>query len=239
MAVRPTRFSPEVQERVTARVATIPAVRMTAMQTMASLMWRPLAVMGVAVLFSGAIIAGVNSFRVDEFFGFNLANAQEVRAGLGLGPVDRGDLETFRSVQTWLPAYQFMGMGFMFAAITMVVAAILGRLRILGGTVQGSLGALVVFPPFPLAARIFPMLMLFGLMVLLAQLGVSAWLATEAKSGDFLTVETHADWLQGMRLAGVAIMLTGIAVALYTITLLMRFLAERVSQIAAEAIEQD
>ena len=44
----------------------------------------------------------------------------------------------------------------------MVVASILGRLRILGGTVQTSLGAQVTFPPFPMTARIFPLLMLFG-----------------------------------------------------------------------------
>ncbi len=52
-------------------------------------------------------------------------------------------------------------------------------------------------------------------------------------------VDPHADWLQGMRLAGAAIMLTGIAVALYAITLVMRFLGERMGQVAAEAIEQD
>ena len=83
------------------------------------------------------------------------------------------------------------------------------------------------------------MLMLLGLMVLLAQLGLSAWLATEAKAGDFLMVDTHADWLQGMRLAGVAIMLSGIAVALFTITLVMRFMAARLSEVAARAMEVD
>ncbi len=70
-------------------------------------------------------------------------------------------------------------------------------------------------------------------------MGLSAWLATEAKSGDFLTVDTHADWVQGMRLAGVAIMLTGIALALYTITGVMRFMASRIRQVASEAIEVD
>ena len=127
----------------------------------------------------------------------------------------------------------------MFASITMVLAAILGRLRVLGGTVQGAVGAKIVYPPFPLTARIFPMLMVFGMIVLLTQLGVSAWLATEAKSGDFLTVDTHADWLQGMRLAGVAIMLTGITLALFTITGVMRFMANRVREVASEALEAD
>ena len=81
------------------------------------------------------------------------------------------------------------------------------------------------------------MLMVFGLMVFAAQLGVSAWLATEAKSGDLLTVTTHADWLQGMRFAGVAIMLTAIAIA--TITGVLRLMVVRVAEVAAEAIEAD
>ncbi|MEE9277314.1 MAG: hypothetical protein V3V06_02785, partial [Dehalococcoidia bacterium] len=228
--------SEELKRRVEDRIATLPAVNMTAMQTMASFLWLPLMVMGVAMLASGAIIAGVNSFRVDEFFGFNIPGAREA---IGLGDPDLGDLRTFRSVQTWLPGYQFMGMGLMFASITMVVAAILGRLRILGGTVQASLGARIIYPPFPMAARIFPMLMMFGLIVFLTQLGLSAWLATEAKAGDFLTVDTHADWVQGMRLAAVAIMLSGIALALFTITGLMRFLAERVREVASEALEAE
>jgi len=66
-----------------------------------------------------------------------------------LADPDLASRATFQSIQTWLPGYQFMGMGLIFAAITMVVASILGRLRILGGIVQISLGAQVVFPPFP------------------------------------------------------------------------------------------
>ena len=130
-------------------------------------------------------------------------------------------------------------MGLMFAAITMVVAAILGRLRILGGSVQASLGAPLRFPPFPMTARIFPLLMVMGLMIFMAQLGVSAWLATEAKSGDMLTVTRHAEWLHGMRFVGVGVMLTAIALALFTITGVMRFMANRISVVALEAIEAD
>ena len=217
--------SADLARRVEERMAQLPAVQMTAMQAMATFLWQPLAVMGMLVLVSGAIIAGVNSFRVDEFF--------------GLAAPDVGARSTFQSMQAWLPGYQFMGMGFMFAAITMVVASILGRLRILGGTVQGSLGARIIYPPFPLSARIFSLLMLFGLIIFLTQLGLSAWLATEAKAGDMQTVTTHADWVQGMRFVGVGVMLTGIALALFTITGLMRFLAGRIREVAAEAIEVD
>ena len=237
MALRQLTFSPALESRVQERINALPPVRMTAMQTMAAFMWRPLALMGVMVLFSGAIIAGVNSFRVDEFFG-----SPDMRQALNLGAADPADQLTFSSIQTWLPGYQFLGMGLLFAAITMVLAAILGRLRVLGGTVQGSLGAPIVFPPFPISARLFPMLMLFGLIVLLTQLGVSAWLATEAKSGDpgaLLNVQQHADWLQGMRFAGVGLMLSGIALAMFTITIAMRFMTGRVAEVTAQAVEQD
>lgn len=236
MAVRGVALTEELQRRVDERIGGLPVTHMTAMQAMATFMWRPMAVMGVMILFSGAIIAGVNSFRVDEFFGFNVPG---LRDQLGLGAADLGDLRDFRSVQTWLPGYQFMGMGLMFAAIIMVVASILGRLRILGGTVQASLDARIEFPPFPLAARVFPVLMMVGLIVFLTQLGLSAWLATEASAGDFLTVDRHADWLQGMRFAGVGIMLTAIALALFTITTLMSFMATRIRDIAAEALEAE
>lgn len=226
MTARPaTASSSVVQQRVEERFRTLPPVHMTATQTMATFMWRPLAAMGLLILVSGAIIAGVNSFRVDEFF--------------GLTQPDLGAQRAFESVRTWLPGYQFLGMGLLFAAVTMVVASILGRLRILGGTVQGSLGARIEYPPFPLSARLFPMLMLFGLLIFLAQLGVSAWLATEAGGGDALTVTKHADWLQGMRFVGVGVMLTGIALALFTITIAMRFMARRMSEVTAEAIEAE
>ena len=231
MAVAAITGSQELERRVEERIAQLPPVQMTAMQAITTIMWRPMAIMGIMIVVSGAIIAGVNSFNVDEFF--------------GLADPDVGSRASFQSIQTWLPGYQFMGMGLIFASITMVVASILGRLRILGGTVQTSLEAKIVWPPFPLAARVFPMLMLLGLMVFMAQLGVSAWLATEASdaargdAGAQLNVLQTADWLQGMRFAGVGIMLTGIALALFTITIVMTFMADRIREIAAEAIEAD
>ena len=231
MTIAATTGSTELERRVEERIAQLPPVHMTAMQAMTTIMWRPMALMGIMMLVSGAIIAGVNSFNVDEFF--------------GVADPDIDSRASFQSIQTWLPGYQFMGMGLIFAAITMVVASILGRLRILGGSVQTSLEAKIIWPAFPLAARVFPMLMLLGLMVFLAQLGISAWLATEAADaarGDAaaaLNVAQTADWLQGMRFAGVGIMLTGIALALFTITGVMTFMANRIRQIAAEAIEED
>lgn len=231
MAGTATTGSAELERRVEERIAQLPPVHMTAMQAMTTIMWRPMALMGLMIVVSGVIIAGINSFNVDEFF--------------GLADPDVDSRASFQSIQTWLPGYQFMGMGMIFAAITMVVASILGRLRILGGTVQSSLDATIVFPPFPMAARAFPMLMLLGLMIFMAQLGISAWLATEAAdaargdAGAALNVAQTADWLQGMRFAGVGIMLAGIALALFTITLVMTFMANRIRQISAEAIEAD
>ena len=226
MAVREaTLIPPSVRARAEERLAALPPVQMTAMQAMASFLWRPMALMGIAILVSGAVIAGVNSFRVDEFFGLSQPDLDAER--------------TFVTIQTWLPGYQFLGMGLMFAAITMVVAEILGRLRILGGTVQASLGAPVQYPRFPLSARVFPLLMLMGLMIFMTQMGLSAWLAAEAHDGDMLTVTKHADWLQGLRFVGVGVMLSGIALALFTITGVMRFMARRISEVAAEAIEAD
>ena len=87
-ATTETVESEQLRQRVEERITKLPAVHMTAMQTMAGFMWLPLAIMGVMILGSGAIIAGVNSFRVDEFFGFNVPGAREaldelVKSGIG------------------------------------------------------------------------------------------------------------------------------------------------------------
>ena len=115
MALAATTGSPEFERRVEERIAQLPPVHMTAMQAMTTILWRPMAMMGILVMASGAIIAGVNSFNVDECFGLGAQGDIDSRA-------------SFQSIQTWLPGYQFMGMALIFAAITMVVASILGRL---------------------------------------------------------------------------------------------------------------
>ncbi len=42
-----------------------------------------------------------------------------------------------------------------------------------------------------------------------------------------------------MRFAGVGLMLSGIALAMFTITIAMRFMTGRVAEVTAQAVEQD
>ena len=72
-----------------------------------------------------------------------------------------------------------MGLGFMLGGITYLLATILGNLRVAGGRVQRALGADQVVIKKPMSGSLFPMLMM-GMMILIAALGVSIWLATQS-----------------------------------------------------------
>ena len=74
-----------------------------------------------------------------------------------------------------------MGLGFMLGGITFLLVTILGYLRIAGSGRQGAEGAGAdeVVIKKPMSGSLFPMLMM-GMMILVAALGVSIWLATQS-----------------------------------------------------------
>jgi hypothetical protein len=145
-------------------------------------------------------------------------------------------------------------MGLLFGGITFLLATILGNLRLYGGLVQEHSGRKVLALTPPWSAQAFPMLMMAGLVVLIAALVISVVVAftagdvyanpistingAEAGSGllnDFQTVKTFAAWLQTFAFAGLALVLSGIVLALYTIAQVLRFQHERIAQLAEGA----
>ena len=239
-------------QTVKLRVGNIDAVKagkadatgMTAMQTMASKMWRVLMTMGFMIIIASFVIGIVNGIGLADFFG----ETKSVREA-----TPNSDIGTAMSIKAWLPGFKLFGVGLMLGGITMVLATILGNLRIAGANVQASLGADVILPRPPTIAKIFPMLMFMGLMTLMAVMFIGAWLGTvagdvygtalsevnaAAAGSDLLadqgTVHAVEAWLTPMEFLGMAFLFTGITLALATIVTVLRFQASRLVQIAGE-----
>lgn len=223
---------------------------MTRMQEVARYMWLPMFAMGFMVLIAALVIGGVQSVLTTDLFELD----KEAREGANAGNSVLDKQQFIESTKLWLPRFQLFGMGLMFGGITFLLATILGNLRLYGGLVQERAGRRVLALVPPWSAKLFPVLMMTGLMVLIAALVISVVAAffagdvygnpvstidaSPAGSGlldDFQTVKTFAAWLQAFALAGLALILSGIVLALYTISQVLRFQHERVAQMAEGA----
>lgn len=192
--------------------------------------WLGFIVVVIAFLFS-LQAAGANStfFSVDK--------AAREAAGAGSTVVAANVLR--HSIATWVPAFKFLGLGLMLGAITMALGVIATTLRGLGGDVMGKWPQQFNpgVPPKPRTAKIFPMLMMMGWMVLIAGLVValllngtvtSYWahsIATElnpAQPGSLLLNQLAAikgtmPWISLLRFMGMGLVFTAITVALTVI----------------------
>ena len=131
--------------------------------------------------------------------------------------------------------------------VTFLLATILGSLRTGGGRVQEALGATVRIIKTPMTAQAFPMVMMMGMMVLIAALVIAIIDATlvysywnhsittqlnpaaegSALLGDLQTISAIGAWLAPFKFVGVAMVLTGIGLALATIVRVLRWQANR------------
>lgn len=225
------------------------AVNMTPMQSMARKMWIPFTVMGMMIVVISFLI-GLFSLTptVSDYFD----NAKDVREAAAAGSDIAGDKASIESTKAWLPGFKFLGLGMMLGGITFLLATIIGNLRVAGGNIQRALGATPQVLKKPLTGQLFPMLMMMGMMILIATFIVSIWLATQANdywdhsiatelntaaagSGlldDLSTIEATRAWLTPLKFVGMALMFTGIVLALATIVQVLRFQARRMVEIA-------
>ena len=140
------------------------------------------------------------------------------------------------SIATWVPSFKFLGLGLMLGAITMALGLIATTLRNLGTDVMSSWPKSLNpgTPEKPKASKVFPMLMMMGWLVLIIGFiwalalnnTVNAYwnhaIATElnpATVGSVLlaqlgTIKATLPWLGALRYGGMALLLTGITVAL-------------------------
>ena len=222
---------------------------MTKMQQMARRMWLPMFAMGAMVLLAALVIGAVQSSLATDLFEVDKAARQVDPSGSLL------DKQQFiETTNIWLPRFQLLGMGLMFGGITFLLATSLGNLRLYGGLVQEKSGRKVLALKPPWSAQLFPMLMMLGLMILIGALVVSIVIATIASDvfgnpiaaidgaepgsgllGDFQTVKTYGAWLQAFAMTGLAVVLSGIVLALYTIAQVLRFQHSRIAELAQGA----
>ncbi len=221
---------------------------MTKMQQMARRMWLPMFAMGAMVLLAALVIGAVQSSFASDLFELDKGTRDTVSGSL----LDKQQFIETTSI--WLPRFQLLGMGLMFGGITFLLATILGNLRLYGGLVQEKSGRKVLALKPPWSAQLFPMLMMLGVMILIGAFVVSIVIATIASDvfgnpiaaidgaesgsgllGDFQTVKTYGAWLQAFAMTGLAVVLSGIVLALYTIAQVLRFQHSRIAELAQGA----
>jgi hypothetical protein len=219
-------------------------VGMTGMQKMARRMWAPMLFMGFMIVAAALVIGVINAGTTADYFSADKAARDTAVAGDRL--VDAK--VSIEGIKAWLPGLKFFGMGLILAGITFLLATILGTLRQLGYKVQTALGRDVKYPTPPGEARLFPIFMMMGLMLLMVTFVVAIvvsqqaggyWnhsIATEldpAAAGSALlstlgTIRAEAAWLAPLKFFGLALILTGIALALGAIIKVLRAQAQMI-----------
>ena len=223
---------------------------MTGMQEMASRMWLPMFLMGAMVLIASLVIGAVQSDLSTNLFEVTKTTREVSPSGSLLDKQ-----EFIETTSIWLPRFQLLGMGLMFGGITFLLATILGNLSLAGAMVQKQSGRRMLAPKPPWSAELFPMLMMMGLMILIGAFVVSIVIAESAARdvfgnpiatinaaesgssllGEFQDVKTFGAWLQAFAFTGLALVLSGIVLALYTISQALRFQHGRIAAMARGA----
>jgi hypothetical protein len=227
--------------------AILTEARATGMQRMARIMWLPMLLMGLMIIFSGLGISIVKANFASDFFGVpkGIREAADAPAFL----IDKQQF--IETTNVWLPGFQLLGIGLILSAITFSLANILGVFRAGGVQVQQAFGRDSQTLTPPITAMLFPMMMMIGLMILVINLvfaiviagvasdvygnPVAAINAAPAGSdllNDQQTVSTFKMWLEPFKFAGLATILVGISMAVHTILQVIRFQGQRIRELA-------
>jgi hypothetical protein len=206
-------------------------------------------IMGLAIVVAAFLIGLWNAGITAAYF----AHPKAVREAAAAGALIVSQKVAIESLLAWLPGLKFFGMGLLFSGITFVLANIITALRAAGVGLQGALGVEVKALAKPLPAKLFPPLMMMGLMILAIAFVISLWLAgvsagywnhsikdelDTAQAGSALlaqlaTTQSVKVWLEPFKFVGIAVLLTGISLALATIRKILQFQAGRVIEIGS------
>ena len=227
-----------------------PAKEGLRMSDVAQRMWRPMLAMGAMVLVAGIVLGIVSGVRADEYFGLPASTIDAAPADGGIVS-DRAFHEAVTN--GFLPPVLFLGLGFLLSGVTFLLATILGTLRDGGREIQRAVGGTSVDLVKPLTAKLFPPVMMMGLMVLIAATVIGVIVGVEQSdywqhassevlpapqtaelSSDLSNIQSIRSWLQPLDFVGMGLILSGIVLALATIVRALRFQAGRVVQLGAE-----
>ena len=224
-----TTYGTEILGRPVGRyVETEEPPGLTLPQTVGGRLWAPAAVMGimlVATAFALAITRSQMSVDLSEEF----------------TPVRKANFEVLGQL---IPGFMFLGLGMIFAAISFVIARILGVFRTGGGVVQQGIGKGIKTPVRPLTVMIFLAGMMMAMMILVFAFAGHIYAAVQvhgawinatgpgAPDAAFLgRAETWGTWLEGLRRLAVGLYLTSIAFGLATIIKAIGFLTMRMREL--------
>jgi len=160
-----------------------------------------------------------------------IAIAASIVAGAVQAASD-GEL-TAAQIGAWNPGLGFLGIGLLLAAVTFALATILGELRDGGNAVQVGLRERALILKRPWTGYAFPPAMMVGLMTLAGGLA-AGFVQAASLDTDPARAADIAAWAGPLRFAGVALVLTGVVLALATIVRALRFQADRVSGLLEE-----
>ena len=218
-------------------------VGVSSMQAMASKMWKPFIGMGFMVVVAALIIGVIVSVTAADYFSFSKLAREAATTGSDLA-TEKAFIE---STKAWLPAFKFLGVGMIVGGVTFLLATILGALRVGGGKVQQALRETVRMPKPPITAKLFPVFMMMGIMILMASLIIGIvlavisagyWnhsIATELNSAvqgsqllsTLSTITSIQMWLAPLKFVGMASLFVGVGMALATIVGALRWQTNR------------
>lgn len=157
--------------------------------------------------------------------------------GLILGLAASGqaaDSAAFRELSAWAQGTLFLGEGLLLSGISLLLGTVLAGLREGGGEVQAALGAPVKTLSMPTTAKAFIGLMAVGMMAAIGQFVGYAVVATQY-AGDAAVFATNAAWLGPLREVALGVLLSGIVLALYTISRVLGFQFTRIRELLTTA----
>ncbi len=116
------------------------------------------------------------------------------------------------AASAWMQGLQFLGEAMLLIGISFLLGTILWAIRTAGGDVQEDLGVKVYTPKMPAPAKGFVVLMMLGLM-----LGIVQFIGYLVVAGGGADAASNLAWLAPLREISVALILSGIALALVAI----------------------
>ena len=198
-------------------------------QTMGRYLWGPMTLMG-AMLIATAFILAVARASISTEFATSF---------------DSGDKANFETLGQLVPAFMFLGMGFVLGGISLAIARILGVFAVGGGRMQALIGEGIKTPKMPLTAKLMLAGMMMALMftfgghVYAAVQAHDAWTGATslgtAEASSLGRAATWGTWLAGLRFFAIGLFLGSIALGLLTITNVIRFQALRIREMGASA----
>ena len=185
-----------------------------------------------------AFLIGVTALSSAQATFFS--DAKAIREGAAAGSAFVQANVDSHVIEAWVPQFKFLGLGLGLMAITMALGAIAKRLRRMGQVISSHLPADLrpPMPPIPTRVRVFQLSTLMGVMILAAALIIGLVLATgvvpsyynhsianelnPAQPGSALlaqlgVVSSFTDWLNPLRMVGMAFLFTAITLALTVI----------------------